>query len=104
MRVGDWKYIRNFRTGPAFENGVMLTSRTWRAMLAAASQDPQVAARVRRQQFRPPQELFDLAADPHELQNLVDDPARAGVLSELQRRRREFMRTQGDPLLDEWEE
>lgn len=104
VRVDNWKYIRNFRTGPAFENGVMLTSRTWRAMVAVAAGDPEVAARVRRQQFRPPQELFDLAADPHELQNLVDDPTQAGVLSQLQRRLREFMQTQHDPLLDEWEE
>ena len=36
VRVGDWKYIRNLRHELRFENAVMLTSSTWRAMLEAA--------------------------------------------------------------------
>ncbi|MCC6682379.1 MAG: sulfatase [Phycisphaeraceae bacterium] len=39
---------------------------------------------------RPPQELYDLQTDPHELRNLVDDPQYAPVLWELQ------------TVLDEW--
>ena len=104
VRVGDWKLIRNFRTGERFENAVMLTSATWRAMVAAAEDDPHVAALVRRQQFRPREELFDLGADPCELVNLADDPARAELLADLRARLRAFLEEQEDPMLAEWED
>ena len=41
---------------------------------------------------RPGEELYDCEADPHELKNLVHDPAHAGVLNELR------------TALDAWEE
>lgn len=39
---------------------------------------------------RPPEELYDLRSDPHELHNLADDPARSGVLNRMR------------SILDEW--
>ena len=43
-------------------------------------------------------ELYDLDADPGELNNLAADPARAGVLADLRTRMADFMREIGDPL------
>jgi arylsulfatase A-like enzyme len=43
-------------------------------------------------------ELYDLAADPHELVNRVADPAYAGIARELGRRLRDWMVATDDPL------
>ncbi len=85
VRFGDWKYIRTWGEGLRFENGVMLTSDTWPAMVSAAAEDGAVAARVQRLQFRPAEELYDLARDPEELVNLVTVPAAAEALAEGRR-------------------
>lgn len=94
VRFGDWKYVRTWGEGLDFQNNVMLTSETWRAMVEAAPADPRVAALVERFVHRPAEELFDLGADPDELHDLSGDPARAGILAEARRRLAE------SPLVD----
>jgi len=42
-------------------------------------------------------ELYDLARDPHEQTNLIDEPAHAAALAALRERLRQFMRTTGYP-------
>jgi N-sulfoglucosamine sulfohydrolase len=49
---------------------------------------------------QPREELYDLAFDSGEAQNLAGDPAYADVLEELRGRLEAWMRTTGDPLLD----
>lgn len=85
VRFGDWKYIRTWGAGLRFENGVMLTSDTWPEMVRAAAADPAVEARVLRLQFRPAEELYDLAADPRELADLSGAPEAAEALAEGRR-------------------
>ena len=46
-----------------------------------------------------PDELYDLAADPHEMTNLIDDPARAADVAGLRARLEEWMRETNDPAL-----
>ena len=103
VRSGDWKYIRNFRTENRFENLVMKTSESWRAMVAAAAADEALAARLQRLSYRPREELYDLARDPHELSDLAGEPAHAERLAELRALLSEHMRAEGDPLLAEWD-
>ena len=45
---------------------------------------------------RPAEELYDLEADPYEIENLADDPAHADVLSELRTAMDERLRELGD--------
>ena len=51
---------------------------------------------MRALQFRPPEELYDLEADPYEMNNLADDPAQAEVLETLRGKVRAWMLQQGD--------
>jgi arylsulfatase A-like enzyme len=58
--------------------------------------------RVQSQWFanrRPAEELYDLDADPHEVQNLVDDPAYADVLERLRSALEEWRERTGDRRL-----
>lgn len=41
-------------------------------------------------------ELYDLESDPYEMENLVDDPAHRGVLSDMESRLSEWQRKTGD--------
>ncbi len=47
-------------------------------------------------------ELYDLAADPHELVNLADDPAHAGRLRELRLKLDEWLVASGDGLVERY--
>jgi len=87
VRFGKWKYIRNWGEGLRFENMVMRTSDTWRAMgAAAAAGDTPLAARMQRFVERPREELYDLEADPREMVNLAAHAdARAALVEARQR-------------------
>ncbi len=102
LRSGDWKYIRNLRPEARFENAVMRTSASWRAIVAATATDEALAERVRAYVQRPSEELYDLSRDPHELENLAGVAEFAPVRERLARELLELMREQGDPLLGEW--
>lgn len=45
-------------------------------------------------------ELYDLAADPHECENLTTDPAAADIREQLHDRLRSRLEADGDPVLD----
>ena len=45
---------------------------------------------------RPPEELYDLAADPHETKNLADDPQHRGTLEALRARLDRWVTETGD--------
>lgn len=49
-----------------------------------------------------PNELYDLATDPGEQENLFDKPAQAGAQRELQDRLDAFLRRYADPKYDLW--
>jgi N-sulfoglucosamine sulfohydrolase len=66
---------------------------TWEA---AAKTDPGAAAILRRYHARPAEELYDLAADPHEQHNLAADPQHAARRDALRTELEAWMREQGD--------
>lgn len=94
VRTRRWKYIRNFF--PAlpymqYNNYKMRDYPTWNlilAMKAAGTLDPVQALFAADR--KPIEKLYDLEADPHEVNNLAADPKHAAVLERLR------------GLVDEW--
>jgi arylsulfatase A-like enzyme len=88
LRKGRFKYLRNYQ--PFNPDGLHNTYRygqpayaEWRELHRAGKLDA-----VQRAFFepRPPEQLFDLETDPHEIHNLAGDPAHAEVLADLRAR------------------
>lgn len=103
VRVGDWKYVRNLHPEYAFTTHIDLPVKLGqRAFFAtwedAAKKDQSAAAILARYHKRTAEELYDLAADPHEQRNVVGDPAHAAKLAELRAALDQWLRTQGDRL------
>lgn len=61
-----------------------------------AKTDEAAAAVVRRYHDHPPEELYDVSQDPHEMRNLAADPRHQKQLADLRGRVRQWMRDQGD--------
>lgn len=86
VRDARYKYIRNYAPGTpgaldlSFRNNQDLM-REMRALFEAGELD---AVQSRWFQPRPTHELYDTWEDPHEVQNLADDPAHQATLARLQ--------------------
>jgi uncharacterized sulfatase len=101
VRTGDWKYIRNLHPEYYYSTHVDIVQDagagayfgSWEAM---ARSDPAAAAVVQRYHQRPAEELYDLRADPNELQNLAGNPRHAARLAALRADVDAWMREQGD--------
>ena len=89
IRADRWKYIRNLTDEPwgLGEQG----GKDWaQALLELPGHDWD--------QPRPHAELYDLHADPHEVNDLVDDPAYAEIRDELHARLLELAAESGDDV------
>jgi uncharacterized sulfatase len=103
VRSGQWKYIRNLHPEYAFTTHIDLPVnlnqreyfRTWEA---AAESDPVAAGIIKRYYARPAEELYDLATDPHEQQNLAANPKYAARLKSMSRQLDQWLHAQGDQL------
>ena len=87
-RKGKYKYIRNYQ--PFNFDGLfnqyryrMLAYEEWRDMYHAGKLN---AAQRQFFEARPVETLYDIEADPHEINDLSGNPENAGVLKDLRRR------------------
>jgi arylsulfatase A-like enzyme len=100
MRTQRWHYIRNLH--PEFRHcthidRVVGDERTyWLSWEKAAEKDPKAAKIVARYRERPAHELYDLEADPYELNNLASDPAHKTQLSRMSDEVDAWMKSVGD--------
>jgi N-sulfoglucosamine sulfohydrolase len=79
------------------------SGRSFAAMQRAAGRDDAIRARVEHFLHRTPEELYDFAADPDALVNLVDDEPRRRELEAKRSDLLEWMRRTADPLLRQYE-
>lgn len=102
VRDRRWRYIRNLLPDATFTNNVTQVGQGgWPSWVAHAADDSFAAARVTRYQHRPAEELYDLDADPAELNDVAADPAFADVLQRLRPALDAWMAEQGDRGLPE---
>lgn len=101
FRTRDWKYIRNL--APAAEHHTHIDKATnehaggyWPSWVEKAKTDRAAAAIVARYHHRPAEELYDLRADPWELNNLSTSSAHATRLAELRSQLDAAMAANGD--------
>ena len=101
VRTPDWKYIRNLH--PEFQYHTHMSRSAgphrpvfWDSWLTAAKTNPAAAAVINRSIQHPAEELYDLASDPYELQNLATDPRQAVRLSGFRSDLDTWMKQQGD--------
>ncbi|MFP4055385.1 MAG: sulfatase [Candidatus Brocadiia bacterium] len=109
VRTERHKYIVNLNPDGEFRNIVTEGRKGgrppayWLSWQEKARTDPRAARRVRLYQHRPREELYDLKDDPYELHNLADRPALRPLMDGLRRKLADWMKQQGDPLLDKLE-
>jgi arylsulfatase A-like enzyme len=101
LRTSEWKYIRNLRPDGEhtthIDRGEAVDGNAyWRSWVEQAAIDAKAAEIVKRYHRRPPEELYDLRADPHEQHNLSADPRHASTLKQLRTELDEWLREQGD--------
>jgi arylsulfatase A-like enzyme len=85
LRKGRYKYVRNYQSyyPPGLRNNYryrMLAYQEWRDLYHAGKLN-EIQSRFF--EPRPVEALYDVEADPHEIQNLADDPQHQQVLSEM---------------------
>jgi N-sulfoglucosamine sulfohydrolase len=101
VRSRQWKYIRNLDPDSKFTSHVDKAAAGdgrvyWDSWVEKAKVDPAAAAVVRRYHTRPAEELYDLKADPSELNNVAAEAAHADTLKGLRAELDRWMKDQGD--------
>ncbi|MBN1349512.1 sulfatase [candidate division KSB1 bacterium] len=89
VRTERYKYIRNFGDRPL----VYIPADIFKGSAGIAVRDQFYAQR------RPAEEVYDLARDPWEMNNLIEEPDTTIVVKELRRLVDEWMEKTEDPLL-----
>lgn len=101
VRTTRWKYLRNLhpdwiQSDHSYRFRKDDAGAYWWSWEEAARHDPTAALIVNRYLQRPGEELYDLLADPDELNNLAADPRHADTLLALRGELDAWMQAQGD--------
>jgi arylsulfatase A-like enzyme len=99
VRTNNYLYIRNFYPNEPFPIWVPYLSNMpiYKEMLRLDAEGklsgPQKSWMAYK---RPPEELYDVKADPYQVKNLIDDPKLKTVLEDLRKRQKEWTLETGD--------
>ena len=102
IRTAQYKYIYNL--SPEIEYTTHMDKAKdhdggreyWDSWVRKAESDPRAAAILKRYHWRPREELYDVLADPYELNNLAENPAFTETKRQLNQRLVEWRKQQGD--------
>ena len=96
--VRGWRYrlVWNLNHETKFTNACTKADYFQSMIQAAQAGDAQAAELVKKYHYRPEFELFDCETDPLEMNNIVDDPKYAKVVSRLKGELTDWMKSQGD--------
>jgi N-sulfoglucosamine sulfohydrolase len=104
VRTDRYKLIWNIAHGLPFPFASDLwTAPTWQDVYQQGPDALYGRRTVQNYIHRPVFELYDLRADPSEVQNLADDAEQAGLLAELQGKLKEFQKRTDDPWILKWD-
>lgn len=98
-------YIFNsWADGETFYRNESMTGLTYNAMKEAATDNEEIAKRVRFFNYRCHEEFYDFSKDPDALNNLIDDPEYQHLIQEYRERLYAFMEETEDPVLSAYTE
>ena len=104
VRSGRYKLIWNIAYPLPFPFASDLwSSATWQDSLKRGDDFVYGKRTIKNLVQRPQFELYDLEADPGEVNNLANDPAHHETLTSLQQKLRDFQKRTGDPWELKWE-
>ena len=98
LRMGKWKYVRNYQGfyPDGLQNNYryrMLAYQEWRELFKAGKLDDKQSQFFRP---RPAEQLFDLSVDPHEVNDLSNDPKLKKIVLELRSKLKKHLITTND--------
>jgi len=73
---------------------------SWKAMVAASSNNPEIKARADFYLHRVPEEFYDMSNDRCERVNLISDPARQAEIEAMRKELLAVMQGSGDPFAE----
>ena len=105
IRTPTHKYILNLHPEREFNTHITGTRPGnifyldyWDSWVEKAKTDPAAAKLVNGYLHRPREELYDLTIDPHELNNIADDPKNRELLESLRKQLADWRREQGEKM------
>ena len=99
IRKGNYKLILNLNEKVEYSNALTTNDNEsyWKSWLEASSSgDPRSSFLVQRYLNRPAIEFYNLALDPHELNNLASNALYSEIISDLKHSLNKWMISQGD--------
>lgn len=100
IRTTEYKYIKNFYPDlPNTPSADIIRDLTWKSMLSEKEKNLLNEAQMRCFIIpRPTEELYDIANDPNELNNLAQNEAHANILTDMRSRLKKMRNTTNDSL------
>jgi N-sulfoglucosamine sulfohydrolase len=99
VRTKDYLYIRNYYPDKPFPIWVQYLSNMpiYKEMLRLDAEGKLTGPQKAWMAYsRPPEELYDIKADPHQIENLVNEPGYKSVLEDLRKRHEQWTLETGD--------
>lgn len=101
IRTLDRSYIWNgWSNGEKKYHTENMAGLTWKAMLAASENNPEIKARTDFYSYRATEEFYDLKADPCERKNLIPSPEHQAEVEAMRTELLALMRKTNDPFAE----